>query len=376
MKKTILIASLSLLLVPALLAQEAAPEPNPWLFLPNLRIFGADLGVGYRTPADGSAPDTIFWIFLGGGYEWPTFYRDPNNHLYNGDFPGFNPATSPLFTRVNLKIDLGIAQGILFNDRINANLLEAFLFYRARYDATIDDAAANELIVASDRPDRMSLYQNSVIAGFSYNDLDLSDRHLIPNGWYAEISAEWGPDFIQTVWLNPEAKADFLRFDAQAKLFIPLFDLDPDAELNTFSGCFAGFASIDYSMGNNIPINIQQSFGGRFARSGLGGSVRGYELTRFDGLFKAVINLEARFNLWQFELIDVVTPGFVVFFDAGYYNFVYYPESGFLFSTGIGIFLNVWKFTSLSAYTVLVFDKPLATGGYWAPLVFSFAAHF
>jgi len=357
-------------------AQNNNSEPDPWIFLPNLRIWGADLGVGFRTPGKAPNPDTIFWLFLGSGYEWPTFYRDPDNHLYNGDYPGFEAGSAPYYTRFNLRADLGIAQGLLYNEKLKDNLLEAFLFYRVRYDAVLDEGSSPLLILSTDLPDRLSLYQNSLLLGLSLNLFPPLNDHLLTDGFYAELSFEWGPSFLQTTWLNPEAKPDFWRLNFQAKYFLTLFDLDPQSELNIFSCYLASFFSVDFASGNQVPINIQQTFGGRFARPGLGGSVRGFEISRFDGLLKAVLNSEIRFNLWQFKLLDTFTPGFLFFFDAGYYNFVYYPEADFIFSCGIGLYLNILRFTSITAYSALVMNRALVDKSYWAPFIFAFSAHF
>jgi hypothetical protein len=362
-------------------AEEAAPaappavvsgQRTPFLFNLGVRLLGADVGLGYRGLSAPEGPDTILWLIVGGGYEWLNYFRDPANRLYAGG-GGFDPAEDPFYTRVNGRLDLGIAQGFIYHDRLKGNLLEAFAFYKMRVDYVLNDPAKDELILASGLPDAAGLFQNSLLVGLSYNDLDKTDPHRTQKGVSAEVSAEWGPSFL---FNSAYGRADFFRLNLTARGFLPVFDIDPAAEFNSFSGYAGGFFAVDWSTGEDIPINVQQSFGGRSPRQGLGYAVRGYEDARFDGLFKAVLNLEFRVNLPQFKIIDVITPGVVAFFDSGYFNYLYYHEDGFLFSSGIGLFVDVWKFTTFTLYTVIDFSRPQMNGQYWVPVLFAFDAHF
>lgn len=375
MTKRALVAFLFITLASgALFAEEAAPpaERSPLLFAPGVRLFGADLGLGYRGFSAPGAPDTILWVIGGGGYEELNYFRDPSGRLYAGG-GGFDPERDPFYTRVNGRLDLGIAQGLVYNERLEANLLEAFAFYQSRIDYVLDDPARNELILASGLPDAAGSFRNSLLVGMSYADLDKGDPHRTQSGASAEASAEWGPAFLFNAAYG---RADYLRLDLTAKGFLPLFDLDPRAELNVLSGYAGGFLAVDWMTGRDIPIAVRQSFGGRDPRQGLGGAVRGFEDARFDGPFKAVLNLEVRLNLPQFKLVDVVTPGLVAFFDSGYFDLLNASDSGFLFSSGIGVFADIWNYTSLTLYTALDFPRSRMNGSYWVPILFSFKAHF
>jgi hypothetical protein len=372
MRNKILLISVFMLISTLLFAQDPAPQRDPIIWNIGIRFLGADIGLGYRGLTQAPNPDTILWLIVGGGYEWITYFRDPSDHLYNGD-AGFDAAKDPYYDRINGRFDVGIAQGILLNNKIDRNLLEAFLFYKMRYDYTVVDSSLNQLIFASGRPDASGIFQNSLLIGLSYNDLDKSDLHRVPTGIYAEASLEWGPEAL---FNNVYGRADFVRLNATAKGFLPLFDLTPKTEANLLSGYLAAFFSVDYCAGAYIPINIEQTFGGRSPRAGLGYAVRGYEDARFDGRFKAVLNLEFRLNLPQFQVMDTFTPGLVVFADSGYYNFLFYDESGFLFSTGAGVFLNSWGVTSFSIYTVFPLSRPRADGSVWLPIWFQFDLQF
>ncbi|RPJ08198.1 MAG: hypothetical protein EHM28_04955 [Spirochaetaceae bacterium] len=377
MKYTIL-CLLFLTLVPCVLFAQDVPEPrDPFLFTLGVRLLGVDIGLGYIVSDTSSGdPDTILWAIAGGGYEWLNFFRDPNNEEYDGSYmPGiYDPEESPYYVRVGGRFDLGIAQGILFNKQPGHNLFEAFAFYRIRYDFPLDNTEVTELLFDSSPPETDGLFQNSVIAGLTWHDLDTSDPHLTINGIYAETSVEWGPEWLMN---DLAGRADFLRFNLTAKGFLLLFDIAPREKLNLLSGYAGFFFAADYCLGDTIPLNIQQTIGGRNSRWGLGYAVRGYEDARFDGQLKAVLNLEYRMNISQFNIgLGNVTPGIVIFFDSGYYDYVYYDNSGFLFSAGAGVYINLLGFTSLTFYTAFPFSRELAAGGWWMPFAIDFDAHF
>ena len=350
---------------------DASAARPPVLFDLGVRLLGADVYLGYRGLTVPPNPDTILWVALGGGYEWLNYFRDSANHLYTGG--GGYSLDDVTYDRINGRFDLGIAQGMVWNERLKFNLLEAFLFYKMRVDYVVDNPSKNELILDSGLPDAAGLLQNSFLIGMSYNDLDKNDPHWKLSGVYAELSAEWAPEFF---FNNSWGRADFIRLNLTAKGFLPLFDIDPSAEFNLLSAYLGGFFSVDWCGGTSIPINVQQSFGGLRGRQGLGYAVRGYEDARFDGLFKAVVNAEFRLNLPQFKIIDVFTPGIYVFFDSGYYNYIYYDEQGFLFSSGAGIYLNAWKLTTFTLYVVAPFNHPLIDGTTWVHIGIGLDAHF
>ncbi|MBN2354218.1 MAG: hypothetical protein JXD23_16740 [Spirochaetales bacterium] len=344
------------------------PQRDPFLFTFGLRLLGADIGLGWRGLTKPPAPDTIIWLIAGGGYEWLNYFRLPDDTLYTGG-GGYTPS----YTRACGRLDLGLAQGIVWNERLKFNLFEVYGFFRTRLDHAIDDPAVNELFLASGKPYEPDLFQASLFTGVSYNDLDKTDPHWKLNGLYVETSVEWGPQWLLNDLLG---RSDFVRLNLTASGFLALFDANPDAELGTVSGYAGAFLSVDWCGGGAVPANIQQTLGGRGYRYAMGYAVRGYEDARFDGRFKAVLNLEFRLNLWQFKIIDTFTPGLYAFFDSGYYNFIYYPEQGFLFSTGAGVYLNVWRLTTLTAYVVMPLSHPMMDGVTWLHIGVGLDAHF
>ncbi|MEE8591229.1 MAG: hypothetical protein V3T35_07900, partial [Spirochaetia bacterium] len=107
-----------------------------WDFIPT----GIDVTIGYELPPWFAGVDTILQATLGGGYEgFGTFrafdYR-PNTPLdpaETADPNGNLELNSP-----NFQWQAGIRQGILWNQELDRNLLEAFLYYRGRYDRYLD----------------------------------------------------------------------------------------------------------------------------------------------------------------------------------------------------------------------------------------------
>src|SRR5271157_870883 len=54
---------------------------GPWVFDPIFRLFGADLGVGYRGLSLFPGQQTTFWVYGGGGYEGEHYYRDAAGNI-------------------------------------------------------------------------------------------------------------------------------------------------------------------------------------------------------------------------------------------------------------------------------------------------------
>jgi hypothetical protein len=347
----------------------AQEERSPLVFDIGLRIWGADIGVGYRGIALVPGVDTTFWAYAGGGYQDVSFYREPAGELVE---PGALGSRDPAFTRIEGLWKAGMAQGLVWNSRIEANLLEAFAFYRGRYD--VNQAEAGSLLAATSisvLPDRDGSLLNSILAGLAMNDLRFETKHKVYDGTSAEVSAEWGPGAV-----------GWLRFNGTFRWFVPLYDVAPDRPVNLFSVYLAGFVAADYALGlgGPVPLQVRRSLGGRDMINGLGGALRGVDATSADTNFKAVNNLEVRMNLPALFLPDLV-PGIVVFWDAGYYDQVgepgvARPGSGFVTSTGAGISLNLLDIATLVGYVQYRLDAPNANRQYLTPFALEFGLHF
>jgi len=128
--------------------------------------------------------------------------------------------------------------------------------------------------------------------------------------------------------------------------------------VNFFSIYFGERFAVDYALGLSaaVPLYIRQTFGGRGEQFiGLGKAVRGVDKGSLDTNLKAVNSLEVRANLPAFVNPDMV-PGFLFFWDLGYYNqvgesgFTGAAGSGFVSSAGGGIFLDFLDLARGAAY--------------------------
>jgi hypothetical protein len=355
MRVGMILAALCVCLAGLAYGQNAAPESDrfPFVFDISPVLWGADIGVGYRGLGLASGVDTIFWVYAGGGYEQLTYMRLPDGSLITGAAPGgINPDVDLFYNRWSGRWQLGIAQGIAWNPRIKGDLLEAFTFYRGRYDANIN-ADPGQLIFRSSIPDKDGLFQNAALAGVKYNDLLLDTRNKTWSGAGGEASVEWGPAALSNTLFG---RSDYARFNLSARAFLPLYEslyeAAPESLANLFSLYAGDFFSADYAMGDYVPLNIRQTFGGLHPRVGLGGALRGVDDGSMDTNLKLVNNFEIRANLPALWLPDLV-PGVLLYWDAGYYDQLggqTSPSSGFVSSVGAGVFIDLFDITSLTVY--------------------------
>lgn len=274
---------------------------------------------------------TKLFLKVGGGYEDMSLVRDE----LTGD-PFLADENGNEYRSPNFQWELAFIQGLA--RRVDGgNLVEAFAFYRGRYD--IYQNTLSDLVFADVR----GLFGTSVMGGVSY-DAVVKNGHKQKDGLYAEATAEWGPGFMNAV-------TDFWRVSAQARYFLPIYDLPHEGGnlFNVYAGAFAG---VDYSDGDSVPIYVNQSFGGRSLRDSLGNCVRGYGWNKYDSALKAVLNAEIRLVGPALGLPDIV-PVLFFFADGGFYDGFresasYADENGFLASTGAGLAIDVFGFAQLS----------------------------
>jgi len=293
---------------------------------------GLDLSLTYTGLDLSNAADTKIFLKAGGGYENASLIRNP----LTGD-PWTATVAGNKYDIPNFQWELAFLQG--FSRREDgANLLEAFVFYRGRFDIYPNEALSDAVF-----SDIEGLFGTSVMGGVSY-DSRVQDRHRSKKGIYAEATAEWGPGFLNS-------KTDFWRISSQFRGFLPVIDIPTDGG-NLFNVYLAGFAGIDYADGDSVPIYVNQSFGGRGLRDSLGNTVRGYGWNKYDTSLKSVANAEVRF-VGPAIVIDSIVPYLFGFADAGYYSGFadsanYGDASGFLASTGGGLALDLAGFAQAS----------------------------
>jgi len=342
----------------ALAAAPLAAGDLPLAFDVAPRIWGLDLAVGYTGFELLEGRHTTVWVWGGGGWESKDFFRDADGTLLAEYFDfgtgALNDlsATFPIadadssFKRAEGKWQLGIVQGFVAAPDDRPDLVVGFLYYRGQYDAHLQQGA---LIAAPPVgylfPDQDGIFQNSLIVGGAYQGV-VRNEHTVKSGIDAEASIEYGPI----------APSDFVRLNATVRGFLPIWDAAPGRDRNLFSVYAGDFVSVDWAIGEAVPLNIRQSFGGQSPRTGLGGAVRGVDSGSLDGYFKAVNNLEVRLvgpAVALFGRNDAIVPGLVAYVDVGVFGSAGAPGPeawGCVASTGTGVFVDLINFAQLTLY--------------------------
>ena len=302
---------------------------------------GADLQLGLPVAAFGDHPLTAI-LRLRGGYEDLRILRDPATGEpiaepdgFDGDYRFYSP---------NFQWALGVSQGIIQKD--DGNLVEAFAFYRGRYDIYDSGLAATAFA------DMQGMFGTSLLVGVAYDSV-ANDSRRVYSGTFAELSAEVGP-----AALNTDPATDFWRVTLKARTYMPILSngQGKNPDLNAFSMYLAGFASVDYAGGDSVPIWVMQSFGGRSLRGSLGDCVRGYPSASYDSSLKVVANGEIRLLGPALFNQAWLVPMAYVFADAGYYSGfandsgMSNDDYGTIMSAGAGLNFNVLDFVNLGAY--------------------------
>lgn len=294
-----------------------SPE-SPFVLVPNVRFFGADMTVGYRGLHPIPQLGTTVWAHVGGGWEQHKLYRDFSIEDVVGVPLGVDDPKAD-YNKWTLDAQLGLAQGILWSDRLGRNLLEAVIQSRWRLESyRLPDGGDSSLILDSSLPDRDGLFLGTFLGAVHLDGVQTVSRRRTHNGVDAEISAEWAPaGFLGS-------PADFVRLNGHLEGLVTLVEaknvalvagdhlegdllLSPTGELST------------------IPVWARTTLGGVNpdgfgGQAGLGGAVRGVASERFDGTLKIVNNLEVRL-LFPEILPVAIFPGLIVFVDAGTSDF-------------------------------------------------------
>ncbi|MBN1834193.1 MAG: hypothetical protein JW820_00005 [Spirochaetales bacterium] len=373
----VLLAGLALgvALAPAWPEEGAPGVPEPFFFqVDGLRWYftwgadkiptGADLTFGYRGWQPFPGVQTILQASLGAGYEGRLTYRDVDYSPHH-EIPPEAAAGHDLrleFNSPRLQWELGVVQGILWNPRLERNWLEAFAFGRGRYERYLDgraywctdpgrvadiEAYHEAWQQAYAGTDAEGILGTSFLVGLDLDGLLFDPRTRSWDGYYAEFSFEASPWFPAVM-----GATDFWRVNLSAMGFRTLYRGAGSSARPGITIYLGDFFSIDYADARRaMPLYVMQSFGGRNPRQGLGDEgVRGFEAYSWDTQLKILNNLEVRFNLPPFWAVDderrALMPGLLAFLDAGYgAGFWGDPEGtpgGFLMSTGVGIYLDLF----------------------------------
>jgi len=325
--------------VPAGLALEFTD--SPFVFLPGVRVWGADVTVGCLGPRLLGSVDTVLWAHVGGGWEDHKIYRD---------FAADGAAGTPLaadderagYRKLTLDWQLGLAQGLLWSTSLDHNLLEVILQSRWRLEDYRQGAAGESSLLASALADSGGLFMSTFLLALHLDGVQTSRRRRTSNGVDAEASVEWAPAGLFGTPMS------FIRLNAHVEGLITLADAGNLALVagDRLEGdiVFAGAGGL-----RTIPVWARTTFGGVNpygfgGQEGLGGALRGVHNERFDGTLKIVNNLEVR--LLFPEILPVsVFPGLIAFLDAGTSDFRALDRSPILpddlfISMGMGLYLH------------------------------------
>jgi hypothetical protein len=323
---------------------------------PGLRLWGADVAVGYSLPSSDAGVHTRFVAQTGAGWQKYGYYRDPNGLMLDSP-QSQSVVDSGVYHNIDISWGLGVEQGILPGGT-DGNLLKAFVFYDGRWDDHLK-AGSDQLIFASGRPDAGEFLGHSFLGGLAYSTLGKNRVTKVQHGFYAEASGEWGPSALQYA-SDTEGKAptssgslEFFRWNVTAKKFFPLMELEQGGQ-NLMSLYAGSFLSGDYATSNKeVPQYVRQTFGGTNPRVGLADAVRGFEPYRFDANLKFVNNNEVRFVGPGFFMPDL-NPILIAYFDQGWYKQVgegiSNPASDYLAVVGFGVFGNAFDLGQAGIY--------------------------
>ena len=94
----------------------------------------------------------------------------------------------PGYTRLEGDWRLGIEQGLAWNTHTKGNLAGVFGYYHGRADS--NQFSSGSLLASSSLPDRNGVFLNTILAGFTYDDVLLDRRHKGRDGASTEASVE------------------------------------------------------------------------------------------------------------------------------------------------------------------------------------------
>lgn len=333
----------SLLSVPAFATLQSVSENTIMMY--NLTVWGMNLGVGYKGFSLLEKRDTIFWLFAGARVTDLYYFRDANEDNLDIEVSDYNDL---MFWSPHVNWGAGFSQGLVDDPRKNTDLVYFSIFYKGVREWYLHD---NDTFFDTNRPDRHGLLQNSLILELAVDSV-LSDRESgMRKGFFTNATFEYAPNIFFNSYLGD---ADFRKYYAQFKFFIPIYEFDPDSR---FSCAYFGNSSmVDYVEGAEIPIYARHHIGSLNVYSGLGGLIRGYESYRFDSGLKLANRSEIRLLLKRIPIESLFRGSAflrfsgITFFDMGYYGLLDGADDGFICSCGAGILISFMDIISISGY--------------------------
>lgn len=365
--------------IPVTLSAEVSLTPSPL-------IWGADLQLNYQFGSE--LLPTTAEIGTASGYLNTPYFRDPDNgSLYRGQKIGYEPEAAPYFSRTLLRWNTGIQQSLMYDPETEIETAAAFLRYVGYREWHIRDEENEQLIFESSVPEADGQLLNTLRFGVDLGHVEVSDVTTSRQGWDTQFVGEWGPSFLGNDHIG---EADFSRVGAQVRGFVPLHESEPrimensDGEhtkLNSFTLYAGAFAAGDYAWGSRVPLSARRSILRPLDdRSGLGGTVRGYESGRYDATLKVGAGGELRAVLPAIGRPDIL-PGLVAYVDGGFWRGLEEApaderEWGTALASGAGASISLFDLATLVFYSRWALDEKLVDGSRWDPFAIGFGYHF
>ncbi|MFP4562938.1 MAG: hypothetical protein ACLFRY_06465 [Spirochaetia bacterium] len=347
----------------------------PWnddiVIEPDIHWIGTTVHFGYRGVSFFPLVDTTFWISAGFETDEVGYYYLPDGTPYTGAEAGFDPTTAPYFWRINFHWAFGLSQGIVWDLERERNFLEAFFHISSYIDKYWQDNP-NQLYFQNPETDKEGSFITTFILGMSLDSLDYLFRSGMWRGYYGQVSLVYAPPFLFNSILG---RAHYFAANTHVFGFLPVFGIVNDAGNHIIGGYFGGMLMLDIYAGQYVPAVIRQTAGALRRSVSMGSMVRGVDKGRFDAPFKTSLNLDFRLNLpaiiWQ-----GLIPGFLVYFDSGYYDYFGDRGRGLLFTTGAGVFLRIFTLGEFVVYTQYYINGENINGRSFTPISFELGLHF
>jgi hypothetical protein len=252
---------------------------------------GADVTFGYRGWRLVPGVDTILQITVGGGYEGLETYRNidyrPHFQIPTEAAAGHDrhlEFNSPIFAW-----EIGLVQGILWDDRLAQNWLEGFAFYRGRYERYLggryylatDPARITAIEAYHDwwkqnyaGTDAEGIFGTSFVVGLDINAIEIDEVTKARRGYYAEASVEASPWFPSVL-----GATDFWRVSLTLMGFRVLYQARPAGNRRGRSEGYADLRNADF-WGPNPALRAWRRLRARVRSPLLGHPVEGGQQPR------------------------------------------------------------------------------------------------
>ncbi|MFP4643086.1 MAG: hypothetical protein ACLFM0_01895 [Spirochaetales bacterium] len=397
-------------------------------------IWGGDIQLGYDV-GDPALPTTLE-LGTAAAYSSTPYFRDPDGSLYTGgrQFPEtdavFDPDEAPYFQRRLWRWNTGVRQALVYDRDTGTETAGVFLRYVGIREWHEEDDQTDQLIFESavpdtdGQPEQEGQLLNTIRVGADVGHVVVAPVTTTRQGWDAQVVGEWGPPFLGNTILG---NADFARIGAQARGFLRLYEAEPrgatatrpaagvnananattgaahraarseapasraentdsagdttgNAErLNQFALYGGAYITGDFAFGERVPLSARRSIlRPLFDRSGLGGTVRGYESGRYDAQAKVAGGGELRAVLPAIARADVL-PGVVAYADAGAYRGLADGDreaSGVAAGGGAGLSISLFDLATLVFYSQYALADTRVDGSRFTPFAIGFGYHF